>query len=84
MLYRCILLLGTMGGIRYAQVWVQSRPLVVAHSSELIPFPLTARYLRGSVVLCPWSSLLLACSSKEILPRVRILHILDQHGSLYA
>ena len=83
MLYRCILPLGSVGGIRYAQVWVQSRRLAVAYSSALILFPLIARYLRRPFVLCPWRSLLLARGSKEILPRVHNLHILDQHGSIY-
>ena len=73
-----------MGGICYAQVWVQSRPAAVVYSAALILFPLIARYLRGSFVLCSWRSLLLACGSKEVLRRVRSLHILDQHGSLYA
>jgi hypothetical protein len=72
-----------MGGVRYAQVWVQSRPLSVAYSSALNLFRLIARYLRGPFVLCPWRSLLLACGSQEILPRVHSLYILDQHGSLY-
>jgi len=43
-----------------------------------------ARYLRGSFVLRSWCSPLLACGSKEILPRIYHLHILDQHGALYA